>query len=89
MFGANGEIEKLPPGSFSSPVRVADLGLQEKGFGIMEKPVFISKGQKVSTNSQNNGESKSRTNIPIVGNSAPLTNVVVKSSQLGINIFII
>jgi hypothetical protein len=73
QFGALGK--RLPPGSFSSPVKIGNLNLEEKGFGVMEKPVFISKNEKKNTNTN--------TNIPIVGNTQSLTNAVTTAAQLG------
>lgn len=73
QFGALGKT--LPPGSFSSKVQIGDLNLDEKGFGAMEKPVFISKGQKKI-------ENKANDKIPIVGKSAPISNSVLQASQM-------
>lgn len=70
QFGALGK--RLPPGSFSSKVQIADLHLNEKGFGEMEKPVFITKSQKKIENK----------NIPIVGNSQPISNTIEHAAQL-------
>lgn len=71
---------QLPPGSFSSPVKIANLNLEEKGFGEMEKPVFISKNQK-NVKSQNN-----QANLPLspeTGLSQPIDNDIVKTAMLG------
>jgi len=71
------EERKLPPGSFSSPVKIMNLNLKESGFGEMEKPVFITKGQK------NLATNKSETkNIPMTGPTQKISNEVVKPSQL-------
>ncbi len=80
QFGLAGK--RLPPGSFASPVKMANLDVHPKGFGEMEKPVFISKGQKnLSTTKKNKG----RHGVPLLPgqHSAPITNTVVKASQLG------
>jgi len=65
--------KNLPPGSFSSPVRIDNLNIQEKGFGEMEKPVFISKSQKKIEN---------KNGVPMLTTTLPISNNVVKASQL-------
>lgn len=69
------EEPKLPPGSFSSPVRIQNLDLNEKGLKNLEKPVFISKGQK-STNESNT--------VPLEGNHAPISNTVQSVANLDV-----
>jgi hypothetical protein len=75
QFG--GLERQLPPGSFASPVKIANLNLNDKGFGEMEKPIFISKGQKTVTESQSEDK-----NVPMLGNTQAISNEVVKASQL-------